>query len=48
MSKGVYNMSVTVVPDSGTDELIGITGTMTIIIEGGKHSYNFEYNLGGK
>jgi hypothetical protein len=48
MSKGVYNMSVTVVPDSGTDELVGITGTMTIIIEGGKHSYNFEYTLGGK
>ena len=48
MSKGVYNMDVTVVPDSGTDELAGITGTMTIIIEGGKHSYDFEYTLGGK
>ncbi len=46
MSKGVYNMNVTVVPDSGTDELVGITGTMTIIIEGGKHSYKFEYTLG--
>ena len=48
MSKGVYNMNVTVIPDSGTDELIGIAGTMTIIIEGGKHSYNFEYSLGAK
>jgi hypothetical protein len=48
MSKGVYNMSVTVVPDSGTDELAGITGTMIIIIEGSKHSYNFEYTLTGK
>ena len=45
MSKGVYNMDVTVIPDSGTDELVGITGTMTITIEGGKHSYNFEYSL---
>ena len=45
MSKGVYNMDVTVVPDSGTDELVGIAGTMTIIIEGGKHSYSFEYTL---
>jgi len=48
MSKGVYVMQVTVVPDSGTDELAGIAGTMTIIIEGGKHSYNFEYTPGGK
>jgi hypothetical protein len=48
MSKGVYNMNVTVVPDSGTDELAGISGAMTIIIEGRKHSYNFEYTLSGK
>lgn len=48
MRKGVYAMSVTVVPDSGTDELAGIAGAMTIIIEGGKHSYEFEYTLGGK
>jgi hypothetical protein len=48
MSNGVYMIHVTVVPDSGTDELAGIAGTMTIIIEGGKHSYNFEYTLGEK
>ena len=48
MRKGVYVMHVTVVPDSGTDELAGIAGTMTIIIEGSKHSYNFEYTLGEK
>ena len=47
MRKGAYVMSVTVVPDSGTDELAGIAGAMTIIIEGGKHSYEFEYTLGG-
>ena len=48
MRKGVYNMDVTVIPDSGTDELVGIAGAMTITIEGGKHSYNFEYTLGSK
>ena len=48
MRKGVYEMSVTVVPDSGTGELAGIAGAMTIIIEGAKHSYEFEYTLGGK
>lgn len=47
MQKGDYKMDVTVVPDSGTDELKGITGTLKIIIEGGKHSYVFEYSLGG-
>jgi len=45
MSKGVYSLQVTVVPESGTGELAGITGTMTINIEGSKHSYNFEYTL---
>jgi Protein of unknown function (DUF3224) len=45
MRKGAYVMNVTVVPDSGTDELAGITGAMTIIIEDGKHSYVFEYKL---
>jgi len=48
MSKGSYIIHVTVVPDSGTDELSGITGTMTIIIEGSKHSYNLEYTFGEK
>jgi Protein of unknown function (DUF3224) len=43
MRKGVYEMSVTVVPDSGTDELAGIAGAMKINIDGGKHSYEFEY-----
>ena len=48
MRNGIYVMHVTVVPDSGTDELAGIAGAMTIVIEGGKHSYEFEYTLGGK
>ena len=47
MQKGVYAMSITVVPDSGTDQLAGIAGEMKIIIEGGKHSYEFEYVIEG-
>ena len=45
MNRGVPQLSVTVVPDSGTDELTGIAGALTIIIEGGKHSYEFEYSV---
>ncbi|MEZ5398213.1 MAG: DUF3224 domain-containing protein [Bryobacteraceae bacterium] len=37
--------SVTVVPDSGAGQLEGLAGTMEIIIEGGRHSYRFEYTL---
>lgn len=45
MSGGAARMSVTVVPDSGTGELTGLSGTMTILIEGGQHRYDFEYQL---
>lgn len=45
MNRGVPELSVTVVPDSGTGELAGLSGKMTIIIDGGKHSYQFEYTL---
>jgi len=45
MTRGVPELSVTVVPDSGTEELVGLAGKMTITIEGGKHSYEFEYAL---
>ncbi len=37
--------SISVVPDSGTAELSGISGKMKIIVEGGKHSYVFDYTL---
>jgi hypothetical protein len=33
------------VPDSGTDALKGIVGTMTIDVANGQHSYTFEYSL---
>ena len=45
MNKGVPAMSVTVVPDSGTDQLTGLAGKMTIVIAGGAHSYDFEWRL---
>ncbi|HVO56473.1 MAG TPA: DUF3224 domain-containing protein [Dongiaceae bacterium] len=47
MNRGVPSLSITVVPDSGTEQLAGITGRMYIDISGGKHSYDFEYTLPG-
>lgn len=41
MRKNVPSMEVTVVPDSGTGDLTGISGAMRILIEGGKHAYEF-------
>jgi hypothetical protein len=38
-------MSVTVVPDSGTGELVGISGKLNIIIADGKHAYDLEYSI---
>ncbi|HEY2019299.1 MAG TPA: DUF3224 domain-containing protein [Bryobacteraceae bacterium] len=45
MTRGTPQLSVTVVPDSGTGDLAGLTGKMSIQIAGGKHSYEFEYTL---
>lgn len=46
MTQNTPQLTITVVPDSGTGQLTGITGKMTIIIAaGGKHSYNLEYTL---
>jgi hypothetical protein len=45
MTRGATRLSVTVVPDSGTDELVGLAGSMTIVIADGKHSYEFDYTL---
>jgi len=43
MQKAKYNMNVTIVPDSGTKELAGISGTLIIRIEGDKHFYELRY-----
>ncbi len=45
MNRGAPSLSVTVVPDSGTDELVGLAGEFNIIISGGRHSYEFKYTL---
>jgi hypothetical protein len=45
LSRGVPQLSVTVVPDSATGQLAGLSGKMTINIAEGKHSYDFEYTL---
>ena len=46
MTRGAPQLSVTVVPDSGTGELTGLSGSMNILIEaGGKHTYDFQYTL---
>ena len=45
MTRGTPSLTVTVVPDSGTSELAGLTGKMDIIIEGKQHSYVFEYEV---
>ncbi len=46
MTRGAQQLSVTVVPDSGTEELVGLAGKMTIDIVDGKHFYGFDYTLG--
>jgi hypothetical protein len=45
MTRGAPQLTITVVPDSGTGQLAGLSGKMTIKIENGKHSYEFEYTL---
>jgi hypothetical protein len=45
MTRGAAQQSVTVVPDSGTGQLVGLAGSMVINIADGKHSYEFEYTI---
>jgi len=46
MTRGVPSLTITVVPDSGTDALAGLAGQMAIIVTPeGKHSYEFDYTL---
>lgn len=47
MERGAQRLSVTVVPDSGSGELEGLAGEMRIVVAGGRHSYEFDYTLGG-
>lgn len=43
MAKGEAELTVTIVPDSGTGDLNGISGTLEIDNDDGGHSYVLEY-----
>jgi len=45
MNKGEERLILEVIPDSGTGELQGLSGSMNIIRESGRHEYEFEYEL---
>ena len=45
MNKGKDRLILEVVPDSGTNQLSGLVGTMVNSIEDGQHFYEFEYEL---
>ena len=45
MNRGTPSLSITVVPDSGTGELAGISGTLAIDIKDKQHFYTFDYEL---
>jgi len=45
MTRGQSQLTIAVVPDSGTDELVGISGSLSIEIADRKHFYTFDYTL---
>jgi len=45
MNRGTPALSVTVVPDSGTGGLLGLSGRFTITNADGTHSYEFDYEF---
>ena len=45
MTRGTPHLTITVVPDSGTADLLGLTGTMAIRITDEQHFYDFDYTL---
>jgi Protein of unknown function (DUF3224) len=45
MTRGKPELKVSVVPDSGTGELVGLSGLMVIEIVDGQHRYTFDYQL---
>jgi hypothetical protein len=47
MDRGKPDLRVMIVPDSGSGGLTGISGTLVIRIEGGKHYYDLDYRIAG-
>lgn len=46
MTKAAPTLTISVVPDSGTGQLAGIAGKMTIkVAPDGRHSYEFDYTI---
>jgi hypothetical protein len=45
MGGGAEHIAITIVPDSGSGQLVGISGTMSILREEGKHAYALRYTL---
>ena len=45
MNRGAQQLSITVVPDSGSGALIGLAGIFKLNVIDGQHSYAFEYSL---
>jgi len=47
MDHGKDRLILEVVPDSGTEQLVGLSGKMSIKVENGKHFYEFDYEFAG-
>jgi Protein of unknown function (DUF3224) len=45
MTRGAPQLTILVVPDSGTGQLLGLSGRMAIIVTDGEHTYDFQYTL---
>jgi hypothetical protein len=45
MNRGAQQLSIFIVPDSGTEQLAGIAGTFLLDVVDGEHRYAFEYSL---
>ncbi len=46
MTRGTPHLVISVVPDSGTEQLVGLNiSQFNLVIQDGKHSYDFEYTL---
>ncbi|MER2598542.1 MAG: DUF3224 domain-containing protein [Caldilineales bacterium] len=47
MARGAARLIIEVVPDTGSDELAGLSGSLTIDIREGRHFYALHYTLPG-
>jgi hypothetical protein len=45
MRRGEPHLHILVVPDSGSGDLLGLAGTMNILVMQGQHAYEFDYTL---